>query len=83
LLSRSPADAHLIGQPALEGDRLLQMKAFEVAITGVFFKPAQRRGGSVDGGLAQAASLLQVDEIGALDALILRTVHPHGLPAHG
>src|SRR6476660_2765979 len=58
------------------------MEPFEVAIFGVLFEPGERGCGAVDRMLAKAPRLLEIDEVGALDALILRAVHPLPAPSN-
>src|SRR5436190_3435997 len=58
------------------------MEPFEVAIFGVLFEPGERGCGAVDGMLAEAPRLLEVDEVGALDSLILRVMHLVPAPSH-
>ena len=76
------ARADMFGQPTLEPDRLLNMEPFEVAIFGVLFELGERGCGAIDGMLAKAPRLLEVDEVGALDSLIFRVVHPAPAPSH-
>ena len=85
---RAPAEpftrarADVFGQPVLEPDRLLNVKPFEVAIFGVVFELGERGCGAIDGMLAKAPRLLEVDEVGAFDSLIFRVVHPAPAPSH-
>ena len=69
----------LFGEPAFEADGLLRMKSFEVAVLGVFFKPANSSRSCIDRVFAQAARLFQINEISTLDPLVFRTVFSHGL----
>ena len=79
-LARAWAD--LLGKPALETDRLLDVKPFEVAIFGVLFEPGERGCSTVDRMLTKAPRLFEVDEVSALDSLIFRVVHPAPAPSH-
>ena len=85
---RSPAQplaralADLFGQFVLEADGLLNVEPFEVAIFGVGFELGERGRRAIDGVLAEAPGLLQVDEVGALNSLIFRVVHPAPAPSH-
>jgi len=79
-LARALTD--LFGQFVLEADGLLNVEPFEVAMLGVGFELGERSRRTIDGVLAEAPSLIQIDEIVALDALILRVVHPAPAPSH-
>src|SRR5262249_8392308 len=53
-----------------------------VAKFGVIFKFSEGRRGTVDGVLAEAPRLLQIEEVGALYTLIFRVVHWAPSPNH-
>src|SRR5262249_5584256 len=74
--------ADLVREHALESDRLVNMKPFEVAKFGVIFKLSEGRRGTIDGMLAEAPGLLQIEEVGALYTLIFWVVHWAPSPNH-
>jgi hypothetical protein len=73
--------AVLLGEAALERDRLLEVKGSEVAKLRVFLEPRQRLRDGVHGGLAVALGLLQVGEVLTFDPLVIRVVLWHGFLA--
>jgi hypothetical protein len=72
----------LVREHALEADRLLNMKPLEVAKFGVILKLSEGRRGAINGMLAEAPSLLRIEEVGALYTLISRVVHWAPSPDH-
>src|SRR6478672_9541668 len=76
------AQAACVGQTFLEADGLFAAKCPEVAGVRIILEARDRLSCRVDRGVALAARLLQVAEIIALDALILRVQFRHGQGPH-
>jgi len=66
-------------EAVLEGNRLLEMKGFEIAQLGVGFEPGKRLRNSVNSGLAVAFCLFQIGEVLTLDPFVIRVVRRHDL----